>query len=170
MKKLGLIYTILVCVVLLTACNDKAPQIEIEAKVSPVSKEEYKKVGATKDLDEPKQEDFKIFEFNFNMEHTDSVKEVNIEMYKFENLKQALDEVDDNSRYWYGSWHYEDIESESFATYHQEFVLYAKGLSDNDIKKAFSNETITVSWTNHKNVQMKKEYNLSDLIEFSSNN
>lgn len=170
MKKIGLISALLVCVVLLTACNDRAPQIEIEATVSPVSEEEYNKVGATKDLDEPKQEDFKFFEFNFNMEHTGSVKERHIEMYKFGNLKQALDEIDGNSRYWYGSWHYEDIESESFATYHQEFVLYAKGLSDDDIKKAFSNEKITVSWTNHKNEQIKEEYNLSDLIKFSSNN
>lgn len=170
MKKLSLILAILVCVVLFTACNDIAPQIEIEAKVSPVSEEEYQKIGATKDLSEPKQEDFKFFEFNFNMEHTDSVKERNIEMYKFENLQQALNEIDGNSRYWYGSWHLQDNDSQNFATYDQHFVFYAKGLSDNDIKKAFSNETITVSWTNHKNVQMKKEYNLSDLIEFSSNN
>lgn len=54
MKKLDLISAILVCVVLLSACNDKAPQIEIEAKVSPVSDEEYLKIGATKDLNAPK--------------------------------------------------------------------------------------------------------------------
>ena len=170
MKKLSLILAILVCVVLFTACNDIAPQIEIEAKVSPVTEEEYQKIGATKDLNDPKQEDFKFFEFNFNMEHTDSVKERNIEMYKFENLQQALNEIDGNSRYWYGSWHLQDNDSQNFTTYHQDFVFYAKGLSDDDIKKAFSNETITVTWTNHENIQIKKEYNLSDLIEFSSNN
>lgn len=169
MKKLGLIYAILVCVVL-TACNDKAPQIEIEAKVSPVSEEEYKKIGATKDLEEPKQEDFKFFEFNFNMEHTDSVKERKVEMYKFENLQQALNEIDGNSRYWYGSWGINDNESENFATYHQDFVFYTRGLGDDDIRKAFRNEKITVLWTNDKNEQVVKEYNLSDLIEFSSNN
>ena len=170
MKKFSFIFAILICVGLLTACNDKEPKIEIEAMVSQVSEEEYKKIGATKDLREPKQEDFKFFEFNFDMEHTGSVKKRNIEMYKFENLQQALDEIDGNPRYWYGSWHTQDNESENFATYHQEFVFYAKGLSDNDIKKAFSNETITVSWTNHKNEKIKKEYHIADLIQFITNN
>ena len=157
MKKWSFIYAILLCVVLLTACNDQAPEIVIEATISPVSAEEYKNIGATKDLNEPKQEDFKIFEFDFDMEHTNSVKGRKIDMYNFENLKQALNEIDGNSRYWYGSWSSQDNESENFATYDQEFVFYAKGLSDDDIKQAFSNETITILWTNHNNEQIKKE-------------
>ncbi|MFJ7667616.1 hypothetical protein ACIQXI_10925 [Lysinibacillus sp. NPDC097195] len=167
MKKFSFIFDILICVILLTACNDKKPEIEIGATVSPVSEEEYKKISATKDLSEPKQEDFKFFEFNFNMEHTDSVKERNIEMYKFENLQQALNEIDGSSRFLYGSWHTQDNVSENFATYHQDFVFYTKGLSDDNIKKTFSNEKITVSWTNYKNEKIKKEYNLSELIEFN---
>ena len=135
MKKRNFISAIVLCVVLLTACNDQAPEIIIEATVSPVSAEEYKNVRATKDLNEPKQEDFKIFEFDFDMEHTNSVKERKIDMYKFENLKQALNEID-------GSWSSQDNESENFATYDQEFVFYAKGLSDDDIKQAFSNEKL----------------------------
>ena len=87
-------------------------------------------------------------------------------MYNFKNLKQVLNEIDGNSRYWYGSWSSQDNESENFATYDQEFVFYAKGLSDDDIKQAFSNEKIIVSWTKHNNEQIKKEYNLSDLIKF----
>ncbi len=170
MKQLSLIFTILVLVLLLTACNNKAPLIEIEAKISPISEKEYKKIDATRDSSELKQEDFKIFEFDFNMEHTDSVKERKVEMYKFDNLSQVLNGIDGNLRYWHGSWYSQDNESENFATYHQEFVFYTKGLSDNDIKKAFSDEKITVSWTNHKNEQIKKEYNISDLIEFNSNN
>ena len=167
MKKRNFIFAILLCVVLLTACNNQAPEIVIEATIPPVSAEEYKNIGATKDLNEPKQEDFKIFEFDFDMEHTNSVKERKIDMYKFENLKQALNEIDGNSRYWYGSWSSQDYEGENFATYDQEFVFYAKGLSDDDIKKAFSNEKIIVSWTNDNNEQIKKEYNLSDLIKFN---
>ncbi|MCY9547868.1 hypothetical protein [Lysinibacillus xylanilyticus] len=170
MKKLSLIFAVLVCLVLLTACNDQVPLIEIEAKVSPVSDEEYRKIGATEDLIEPKQEDFKIFEFNFNMEHTDSVKERKIKMYKFENLPQVLNGIDDITRYWNGGGYSQDNESEDFATYHYEFVFYTKGLNDDDIRKAFNNEKITVSWINNKNEQVEKEYNISNLIEFSSNN
>lgn len=94
MKKLSLIFAVLVCLVLITACNDKASLVEIEAKVFPVSDEEYRKIGVTEDLIEPKQKDFKILKFKFNMEHTDSVKERKIEMYKFENLPQVLNGID----------------------------------------------------------------------------
>ena len=170
MRKISFIYVILICVALLTACNDKEPEIEFGVTVSPVSEEEYKNIGATKDLIEPKQEDFKLFDFNLNMEHTDLVKERNIKMYKFENMNQVLNNIDGNSRYWYGSWGIVDNESDNFATYNQEFVFYAKGLSNNDIKKAFSDEKITISWTNYKGEKTIKEYNLSDLIEFNTNN
>lgn len=167
MKTSRFIYAILLCIVLLTACNDQALEIAIEASISPVSAEEYKNIGATKDLNEPKQEDFKIFEFDFDMEHTNSVKERKVDMYNFKNVQQILDKIDGNSRYWYGSWSSQDNESENFATYNQDFVFYAKGLSDDAIKQAFSNEKIIVSWTNDHNEQITKEYNLSDLINFN---
>lgn len=170
MKKCRFIYAILLCIVLLTACNNQAPEIVIEAKVSPVSKEQYKKLGAagdTKHLSEPKQTDFQFFEFHFNMEHPNSLKERKVDMYNFEHVQQALNEIDDNSRYWYGRWGIQDNEGENFATYNQDFVFYAKGLSDDDIKQAFSNEKIIVSWTNDYNEQITKEYNLSDLINFN---
>ena len=80
---------------------------------------------------------------------------------------KQLDKIDGNSRYWYGSWSSQDNESRNFATYDQEFVFYAKGLSDDDIKQAFSNEKIIVSWTNDHYEQITKEYNLSDLIKFN---
>ena len=112
MKKIHFIFASLLCVILLVACNEKAPEIVIEATVSPVSEEEYKNIGATKDLSEPKQEDFKIFEFNFSLEHTGSVKDRTIEMYKFENLQQALNEIDGSARYWYGNWSEQDNEIE----------------------------------------------------------
>ena len=50
MKTCRFIYAILLCIVLLTACNDQAPEIIIEATISPVSEAQYKKlvgVGAT---------------------------------------------------------------------------------------------------------------------------
>lgn len=78
--------------------------------------------------------------------------------------------IDDITRYWNGGGYSQDNESEDFATYHYEFVFYTKGLNDGDIRKAFNNEKITVSWTNNKNEQVEKEYNISNLIEFSSNN
>ena len=83
LKKVRLIFVMLACVVLLTACNDAEPLIRIKATFSPVTDEQYRKIGATKDLIDPKQEDFKAYKFNFYMEHYDSVKDRKIEMYDF---------------------------------------------------------------------------------------
>lgn len=52
--------------------------------------------------------------------------------------------------------------------YNYEVVFYAKALSDDDLKKVFSNDKIKVSWINSKNEQMEKEYIISNLIEFTS--
>lgn len=88
-KKFSFIFTIFIYVGLLTACNDEVPkiEIEIEATISPVSEEEYQNISVNENVSEPKQEDFKFFEFNFDMEHIDSVKKRDIEMYKFDNLQ-----------------------------------------------------------------------------------
>ncbi|MBU8878292.1 hypothetical protein BGM26_04730 [Bacillus sp. FJAT-29790] len=166
MKELSLLLTELFCLLLLTACNNKEPLIEIEMKVSPISDEAYGVVGGTKVLIEPKQEDFKILDFKFNMEHTDVVTNRQIEM--FEDWKKTLDSIDEIQRYWNGSASEKDNASENFAEYKQEIVFYAKGLSDEDIKKAFKDAKITVAWTDNNNEQKEKQYNITDLIEFGS--
>jgi hypothetical protein len=166
MKKLSLLFAGLFCLLLLTACNNKEPLIEIEAKVSPISDGEYSKVGGTKDLIDPKQKDFKVIDFTFNMEHTDAVTNRQIEM--FEDWKITLDSIDGIQRNWYGSASEQDNTSENFAEYQQETVFYAKGLSDEDIKKAFSDAKITVSWKDNNNEKKEKQFHIADLIEFSS--
>lgn len=157
----------LLCVVFLTACSNKEPQITMEVTVSPVSETEYKSIGATQDLIEPRQEDFKHFEFHFTMEHAGSIKERMIDMYAFDNVVHALNEIDGTSRYWYGGWSEQDNETENAATYYQEAIFYAKGLNEHDIKEAFSNEIITVSWVNEKNEKVQQEYKLSHFIQFN---
>ncbi|MCM3387794.1 hypothetical protein M3649_06565 [Ureibacillus chungkukjangi] len=167
MKKLSLIFGVLFCLVLLISCKDVEPLIEIEAKVTSVNDEQYRKIGSTEGLIEPKQKDFKIYEFNFNMEHTEAVKDRKIEMYKFEILRQVFNEIDGITRYWNGSEYSQDNEGENFVTYHHEVVFYAKDLSDDEIRKALGNEKIIVSWTDITKEQSEKEYVLSDLIKIN---
>ena len=170
LKKVRLFFVMLACVVLLTACNDAEPLIKIEATFSPVTDEQYRSIGATKDLIDPKREDFKAYKLNFYMEHYDSVKDRKIEMYDFGELIEALNNVDGISRYWTGGWSSRDNESENFASYDHEFNLYTKGLSEDEIRNAFKNKKITVSWKNSENEQINKEFNLYDLLQFNSNN
>lgn len=168
MKKITVICAMVICAILLTACNGKEPEIDIHANVSSISKEEYKKVGATEELSNPKQEDFKIFEFAFNMKHANSLEERSIEMDNFNNLRKVLDKADGTSRYWYGSGTENDNKGADTVIYKQEFVFYEKGLSEEEFKQAFSDEKIIVSWINEKNEEVRKEYTLSDLITFDA--
>lgn len=164
MKKISLLFTIFIFL-LLTACTNKEPTIEIEVIVSSVSDDEFSEVGATKKLTEPKQEDFKTLEYTLRMEHSDDVTIRQIE--SFGDWKNVLNGIDDIERYWYGSASSQDNTSENFAEYYYQLVYYAKGLSEADIKKAFSNSKITVAWTDDENGQIEKQYNIADLIEFS---
>lgn len=163
MKKLSLIFVIFLFL-LLTACANEEPTIEIEINVSPVTDDEYSKVGATKDLKEPKQGDFKSLEYTLHMEHSDDVTIRQIE--SFDGWKEALNGIDDIDRYWYGSASSQDNTSQNFAEYYYQLVYYAKGLSEADIKKAFSDAKITVAWTDKENQQIEKQYNIAELIEF----
>lgn len=163
MKKLSFLFVGVFCL-LLTACNINEPSVEIEAIVSPISEKEYVKVG-TQELIDPKQEDFKVFNFTFNIKHTDDVRNRQIEM--FNGWNKTLNSIDGIQRYWFGNSTAKDNEFENFAAYQYKFVFYAKGLSNEEIKEAFSNEKISVSWVKN-NEQKVNHYNVADLIEFSS--
>ncbi|KGR79028.1 hypothetical protein [Ureibacillus manganicus] len=166
MKKFILIITVLFCVVILVACNEPEPNIEIEVIISPISEHEYRKIDQTKGS----INDFKMLEFDFYMEHDDSVKDrkIIISESDFFNLFRVLNEIDGISRYIGGGGFTQDNQSENFAMYHQEAVIYTKALSEDDLKRALSGVKVTVSWINTKNEQIEREYIVSDFVEFSS--
>lgn len=156
---------IFLCLFFLTACNKPEPNLEIKAKVSPISSEEYSSVG-TKGLDEPKKDDFKVFDFSFKMDHSDAVNNRQVQI--FENWRNTINGIDGIERYWYGSSSKQDNASQNFAEYHQQFVFYGKGLNDKDIEEAFNDAMITVLWTDKHNTEQKEQYIIADLIIFDS--
>ncbi len=164
MKKINLIITVLFCVVILVACNEPEPNIEIEVIISPISEHEYRKIDQTKGS----INDFKMLEFDFYMEHDDSVKDRKILISDFYNLFQVLNEIDGIYRYSGGRSLTQDNQSENFAMYQLEAVIYTKALSEDDLKRALSDVKFTVSWINTKNEKIEREYIVSDLVEFSS--
>lgn len=71
MKKISLIYTLLFCVLLLTACNNTEPVIQMKVTISPISEHKYIKTDRSRGL----INDYKKFVLDFYMEHDDSIKE-----------------------------------------------------------------------------------------------
>ncbi len=162
MKRYSLLFLVFLLLLLTTACNNE-PQVKVETIISPISDEGYGRVGGTKDLNDPKQEDFKVLKFKFFMENTNAVTDRQIEIdVDWRNTLNSIDGVD---RYWHGSEGEQDNSSENFAEYQQEVVFYAKGLSEENIKKAFEDSKVTVSWTDNKEL-VEKQYIIADLIEF----
>lgn len=162
MKRYSLLFLVLLLLFLTTACNNE-PLIEVETIISTIGDEEYARVGGTKDLNDPQQEDFKVLKFKFFMENTNAVTDRQMEIdVDWRNTLNSIDGVD---RYWHGSGGEQDNPSENFAEYQQEVVYYAKGLSEEDIKKAFENSKVTVSWTDNKEL-VEKQYIIADLMEF----
>lgn len=45
---------------------------------------------------------------------------------------------------------------------------FAKGLTEKEIKDKFNNEKVIVSWTDKDKKQMKKQYNLGELLEWEA--
>ena len=164
MKRLIAILSILLPFILIVmgACNQMPETtIKVDASISKLSENEYKRVG-TPNLDNPVPEDFKKFTFHFKMEHSDEITSREIDM---PDLKSFIDSIDEK-RYWYGNGDEQDDKNENFARYTKEFVFYSKGLSDEELKTAFDSAIISVSWDSKDGNAVTKEYLIGDLIEF----
>jgi hypothetical protein len=152
---------------LLTACNKVEEQpLETEVKVSSISDEDYTKGDLTKDLIEPKKEDFKTFEFIINLKNTDSIVDREIKMYV--DWNQTVDSLKGVRRSWYGKSSEQLNKSKESLEYKQDVIFYANGLSKVEMNKAFADAKITVSWNDDNNERKEKQINIVDLLEGSS--
>lgn len=167
MKKIWVLLILLTLFLLATACsNTEEQKTTIEATISQLSNEEFDSIG-THELDNPTKDDFRKFTFNFELEHSADIQR-KVEFPLRNSWKEAINSIDDKDRYWFGDGYEQNNDSENFATYHQEFVFYAKGLNEDEIRKAFNSITFEV-YLDIEGENVKKEYKVSDLIEYNNN-
>ncbi|MFJ7513333.1 fructose-bisphosphate aldolase [Peribacillus simplex] len=146
-------------------CNNiQEPNITIEAQISKLSKKEFNTIG-TQGYDNPIKNDFRKFTFNLYMEHTDQITSRTIDIPN--DLEKLINTVD-RERYLYGNGNEKDNKNENFAKYTKEFVFYSKGLSEDEIKKAFDSAIITVSWVTKEGKTITKEFVIGDLIKLNN--
>ncbi|MDX8361204.1 hypothetical protein [Cytobacillus sp. IB215316] len=127
--------------------------------VANLTEEEYQYVG-TGDLVNPTINDFRKLTFHFEIDSKHNVIDLNIDTPEYGEWKNAINAIDEQ-RYWYGKG-----SSQTNATYKYDFVFYAKGLTENDITKAFDEMIISASWKKDHGVEQIREFFISNLIVF----
>lgn len=137
------------------------PKFGLKFNVSNLTEEEYKLVG-TKELKNPKKDDFKNIEFTLDVEHSNKISNRNISVPSIKEViqKQYKD------RYWFGKGDSEDNKEANFASYGEKIVFYSKGLKEEEIKEIFKSSEVKISWSTDNEKSKEKIFNLGDIIEF----
>lgn len=149
------------------ACsNTEQPNITVEVVISKLSEEQFEVIG-TNGLENPKIDDFRKLTFNFKMEHTPGISH-KVEIPEDTSWKQSINSIDEIDRYWFGEFSKYDGDKEIIVNYNYNFVFYSKGLSENEMRKAFDLTRINVTWDTDEGKNFEKEYLISDLIEFDN--
>ncbi|PZD97290.1 hypothetical protein DNH61_02740 [Paenibacillus sambharensis] len=147
---------VMICVLLLACGKKEEQEVSLEASVLPLTDEQYDKIR-TSGLPNPVKDDFRKVTVHVEARHlTDS--EAVIDGPEFSKWQQSIDSYDQTDRFWDGS------SSDTATSYTSEIIIYSKGLSDEDIKKAFSEVAISVPAA--KEDGRTRVYHVSDYFVF----
>jgi hypothetical protein len=148
--------------VLLTSCSNipYEPKIKMDIIVSELTKKESDVVG-TNGLKNPSIHDFKKLVFDFEMKNSNQITYRNINIPEHPIWKFRINSID-GDRYWFGN--YNEMQDNSMV--HREIVFYSKGVTEEQIRKAFENTFIRISYQIKDGVSSTMEYNIGNYIEF----
>lgn len=149
------------CSVILIACEEKKPDVEIDFEISSINKKEYFEVDPGNKKEEKGK--FKKVKFEMKISHSDWVKKRKVEMPDLEKIKNKIKEVDNGIKIWESQWEVKEMEKS--AKYKYEMIVFGETMKEEEIKEIFENEKIEITWENSKNRKQKIEYNLYDVVE-----
>ncbi|WP_174728755.1 hypothetical protein [Mesobacillus harenae] len=141
-----------------------AHEMTLEANVSELTDQEFTEVGAA-GIENRDKADFRKFTFDFGMGSSDKLLSRTIDIPELNVWKTAINSLGQD-RYWFGSDSNQTTTSEEPANRAIEFVFYAKGLSEKEIREAFNSIRVSASWQTAEGVSVQKELIVGDLIEF----
>lgn len=164
MKKLLMLFIVSFLLSVSTACNySQEPKITFKAVVSQLSEEDFEDVGIH-GIENLTKEDFRKFTFNFEIKHHSNYTR-KIEFPKRGIWREAINSIDDNDRYYFGSGYNQNNDSENFAEYNSEFVFYSKGLNEEEIRNVFKLIVFEIYLATDEGEIIEKEYKVNNLIE-----
>ncbi|MGE6256793.1 hypothetical protein ACQKCU_02610 [Heyndrickxia sporothermodurans] len=136
------------------------PIISIYAQVSRIDDQEMTNIG-TKELTNPTKDDFRKFTFDLSIIHLENVVSQTINFPV--NWAKHIDS-NGRDRYRYGS--NSNQENENDVHYTNEFIFYSKGLSEEEIKKAYQSAIINISWLTKEGKWRTREFVIGDYMIF----
>lgn len=148
-----------------SASNAEQPEAKVVTKVSPLSDKEYREVG-TEQLKNPKKDDFRKVKIELTLSEVDKIEKEKVDMPSYKKIFNTIDK-DEQTRYWFGEGFAKKDDDGNKEVFNQEFVLYTKDLSEDDIKTALETNTIKTSWVNKDNKEkVQQEITAADHISF----
>ncbi|WP_366923119.1 hypothetical protein MFMK1_003611 [Metallumcola ferriviriculae] len=139
------------------------PRINITARVSRLTQEEFESVG-TAGIDNPSINDFRKLEFQVKISNSSHVTDKELEVPTVQDFQAALDK--DTHRAWSGGSSYRNADGEkvSLAEYHA--FIYARGLSEEELRVMLIPLQISIGWRNKDGSRFSQDYYLGQVLEF----
>ena len=120
------------------------PSIEIETIVANPNIEEYKSVEA-EEYKKTERKDFRIVQIKAYISYSEKYSDMKVTAPKF---KGNCGEVDGIQRYVSGTSKVTENDIDRVYEYNEEFLLYAKGMKNEDIKKLIEKNKLSISYKN----------------------
>ncbi len=143
---------------LIMACNHRSePIIKIKFDVTNLSERRFSEI-VTYGLEDPKKEDFKVINFSVQIPNSQDFRNIKIKFPSTDRIYALA-----NSYRYDRLWYFDETLSPKDST---KFVLYYKGLDENDIKKMFGSLIVVVSWTSESGEYNEKSLSIDNYIQF----
>ncbi|AYC28495.1 hypothetical protein [Paenisporosarcina cavernae] len=163
-RRISLIVVCCCSGLLLAACNSKEPEIQLEVHVSPISPNEFNKLELGDRIINPTIEDFRQLTFRFHMEHSNAIDHRTIRM--FDEWSNTLYSIGGQHRDWGSTSSSQDNENENFAKYTHDVVFYSRDVSEEELKNAFADATIYISWSDSQKHFQERTYSIGENLTF----
>lgn len=161
--KIGWPFLFFFMLLMLAGCgNAEYEKVTVKGEFAQLSEEQFRSVG-TRELENPTAEDFKKLVFDFDIKKS-THKELSVKFPLNDSWRNAINAIDDQERYWFGSGYEQNNENSDAIQYHQEMVIYTKGLTEDEIHAAFDTIFLEVSSEEDGEMVLKK-YKVSDYIQ-----
>lgn len=157
-KNLNKLLWICIAILIVSACNNKQIETNIKAEIHTLTDAEFDYVG-TKGIENPQKEDFREFVL---LVETKNFKELSDYEVILPDFKEIINSID-GDRYWSGNG------GNYNGKLNKEFVFFSRGLNEDDIKNAFRNKIIKITWKTKGNENKVEQFDVSEFIQFIEN-
>lgn len=145
--------------------SSETPELQTNVALSPISQEEFDKIGPSSKLPDAKPEDFRKLTIEVGI--LNSKQMINREIF-IPDVLYRIDHYDRVRSSVGGDYEQNNIGKENFAKSSKYVVFDARGLTKEDYKKMFNDLNITVNWTYSNGEEVNNILSIDSLLQDKS--